>query len=553
MFRARLNTFRRGVQNLHPGKYTKHALSNASRRTSRREGFKYLNALNLMIAGVLFGGYYLQDCILLDSPKLGIPASEVVKHNSLETGIWVVLNNQVYDLTDFLSSHPGGAKIIMKYAGKDASLIFNKFHAPDVIKKFLSPEKCLGPLLGEMELAEDITETEEDEERFKYIEKMPAMSRVFNLSDFEYIASKILTKGAWAYYSGGADDEVSLRENHYAFARIFFNPKVLIDFKDVDISTTMLGVKTSAPFYCSAAAQARLGHPDGEIGITKGCGAEGIIQMISSASSCSFDDIADAAKPEQSQWFQLYVNENRNLTYDVIKHCEEKNMKGLFVTVDSAKFGNREKDFRLKLFDSDDDMEENGAKDTDQILAAKDVGLTWKDIDDFKKLTKMPVVIKGVQRVEDVLLAIEHKADAVVLSNHGGRQLDFSRSPVELLADVMPVLKEKQLDKKIEIYIDGGIRRGTDVLKALCLGAKGVGLGRPFLYANSAYGDKGVERAIQILKTEIVTDMKLLGVSKIEDLTPELLDLRNLYSRPVYSDLLYNTGYKPLLPVSFRN
>lgn len=491
--------------------------------------------------------------IALDSKQTqGVTVEELRKHNSTSEGIWVALNGQVYDLTDFLVQHPGGADIIIHYAGCDASLIFNKFHAKDVFSKYLSPENYLGPLIGEMEKAADITE-DNDEDRLERIENKPPLAAMFNLSDFEYVAKAILPKNAWSYYSGGSDDEVTMRENNNAFLRIFFNPKVLIDTADVDMSTEMLGTKTDAPFYCSAAAAAKLGHPDGELSIADGCGSENIIQMISSAASYSFDEISDFSKKGTSQWFQLYVHKDRTLSYEMIEACEKKGIKGLFVTVDTPLFGRREKDLRFKVGQTDDDeSDETSAGGDDFILSYRDAGLCWDDIDKFKKATNLPIVIKGVQRVEDVLLAIEHKVDGVVLSNHGGRQLDFARAPIEVLADVMPVLREKKLENEIEIYVDGGIRRGSDVIKALCLGAKGVGLGRSFLYANSAYGKKGVVKACELLKDEIARDMKLLGVSKLEDLKPELLDLRSLYSRPIYQSVV-GSNYEPLYLPKFKN
>lgn len=497
-----------------------------------------------------------KDCIKLDTNKQsGISVDELQKHDNVDDGVWVSINGLVYDLTDFLAMHPGGAKIIMHYAGKNASTIFNKFHAKDVFSKFLAPEKCLGPLIGDLEPAEDITVTEEEEELNQLREQLPKLSKIFNISDFEYLSKRILTPHAWAYYSSAADDEITLRENHYAFGRIFFNPKVLTDVSEMDISTEFLGVKTEAPFYCSAAAQARMGNEEGELSIARGCGNEGIIQMISSSASYSLKEIVEAARAHQPQWFQLYVNLDRDITYNTIKECEQLGVKAIFVTVDTVMLGRREKDLKLRLFEDEDESNanDNDAHSSDPLMNFKDVHLTWKDIDKFKSMTKLPIVLKGVQRVEDVLLAVDHGVDAVVLSNHGGRQLDYSRAPVEVLADVMPVLREKKLDDKIEVYIDGGIRRGTDILKALCLGAKGVGLGRPFLYANSTYGEEGVTRAIQMLKRELVLDMKLLGVSKLEELRPELLDLRGLHNRVPQRDMMYDAGYVPLAPPKFLN
>jgi L-lactate dehydrogenase (cytochrome) len=161
----------------------------------------------------------------------------------------------------------------------------------------------------------------------------------------------------------------------------------------------------------------------------------------------------------------------------------------------------------------------------------------------------MPIILKGVQRVEDVLKAIEVGAHGVVLSNHGGRQLDTAPSGIEVLAEVMPVLRERGLQDKIEIFIDGGVRRATDIIKALCLGAKGVGIGRPFLFAMSAYGLPGVDRAMQLLKDEMVMNMRLIGAAKVEDLTPDMVDTRGLASHtvPVPKDILGQRSYDPLI------
>lgn len=541
-------------------KYSSRAGSDIQESCKTKKGLWLGIGCSLLAAGVFASS---KNFIHLDTEikeaKEGVPVEEVEKHANNNGEVWVVINDKVYDLSEFLKSHPGGPQIIKKYAGKNASEIFNKYHPPDVIEKMLPPSKYLGPLHGEMEVAPDITSVDDEELRNYKIQNKPALSRIYNISDFEYVAKQVIPTNAWVYYNGGSDDEITLRENHYAYGRIYFKPKVLVDVNDVDISTEMLGVKTAGPFYCSGAAQAKLGHEEGELSIARGCGRENIIQMISSAASYPLGDIIDAALKGQKQWFQLYVTENRQASFDTIKYCEEKGIGAIFVTVDTPQLGRREKDLRIRFATDDDEEEEEeefmssselGEKDP---IYYKDASLTWKDIDDFKQSTKLPIVLKGVQRVEDVLIAIEHGVDAVVLSNHGGRQLDYSRAPVEVLSELMPVLKEKQLDNKIEVYIDGGIRRGTDVLKALCLGAKGVGLGRPFLYANSAYGEKGVVRAIQLLKEELICDMKLLGANKISDLTPDLLDTKSLHIKQAHRDLLYDNAYDPLTPPRFKD
>lgn len=499
------------------------------------------------------------ESVDLDSLAPGVPVEEVEKHNSVENGVWVVINGKVYNLTEFLTRHPGGAKIILKYAGKDALAIFNKFHAPNFVDKYLTPEECLGPLIGEMEVAPDVTEAGDDTQRLENIKNKPPISEVFRVSDFEYIARKILPPTAWCYYSSGADDEISLRENHNAFSRIFFKPRVLVDVSSVDVSTIMMGEATEVPFYCSAAAQAKLGHPDGELSIARGCGKEGVIQMISNYSSYPLEDIVDAASKGQPQWFQLYVTDHESAR-ESVDECNELGLKSIFVTVDTPELGRREKDMKLRaqilaqMDDSDESADSQESLDLgSSVVYGRDTAVTWKDITEITNWTDIPVAVKGVQSVEDVVLAAENGVKAVVISNHGGRQLDYARAPIEVLADTIPVLKEKGLDDKIEIYIDGGVRRGSDIIKCLALGAKGVGLGRIFLYANAAYGEEGVRKACQMLKEEIKLDMRLLGVSKISELGPQHLDLRNLYSRNPPADNLYNNNYEPLSPPAFKS
>lgn len=314
-----------------------------------------------------------------------------------------------------------------------------------------------------------------------------------------------MKKTAWAYYSSGADDEITLRENHNAFQRIWFRPKVLVDVTKVDFSTTMLGTKCSMPIYITATALGKLGHPEGECVLTRAAKTHDVIQMIPTLASCSFDEICDAAEDGQCQWMQLYVNKDREIAKNIVQHAEKRGIKGLFITVDAPQLGRREKDMRSKYDEGAAKVQtDEGLVDRTQgaaraISSFIDPGLSWDDIDFFKSITKMPIILKGVQRSEDALKAVEYGLQGVLLSNHGGRQLEYARSGIEVLVEVMDALKKKGWEKKLEVFVDGGVRRGTDVIKAICLGAKGVGIGRPFLYAMSAYGQQGVERAIQCI------------------------------------------------------
>ncbi|KAI1489466.1 FMN-dependent dehydrogenase [Biscogniauxia mediterranea] len=483
---------------------------------------------------------------------------EVAKHDSKES-CWVIVHGKAYDVTEFLPEHPGGMKIILKYAGKDATAEFEPIHPPDTLDKYLDKSKHLGPV--DMSTVAKVEEEEDPEEaeRQKRIANKPLLSQCYNLLDFEAVAKNTMKRGAWGYYSSAADDEITLRENHAAFHRIWFRPKILVDVREVDFSTTMLGTKVDAPFYVTATALGKLGHPEGEVCLTKAARKHNIIQMIPTLASCSFDEIMDAAEGDQVQWMQLYVNQDRAITERIVKHAEKRGCKGLFITVDAPQLGRREKDMRSKFTDQGSDVQSGQETDNSQgaaraISSFIDPSLSWKDIPWFQSITKMPIILKGVQRVEDVLKAIDAGVQGVVLSNHGGRQLEFAPSAVEVLAETMPVLRQLGLESKIEVYIDGGVRRATDIIKALCLGARGVGIGRPFLYAMSAYGVEGVDRAMALLKDEMEMNMRLIGCTAVDQLNPSLVDTRNLSAHvtPVPADNLTTKVYDPLATPAWK-
>ncbi|KAG2207031.1 hypothetical protein INT46_001876 [Mucor plumbeus] len=485
-----------------------------------------------------------------------ISPEEVAKHNT-KNDIWVIIHGKVYDLTKFLPEHPGGQKIIMKYAGKDATSAFEPIHPPDIIQRFLAPEVCLGSIDAEALSKVPKIETEEEKKIRLAREKMPRIDEMYNSFDFETVAKSVLKPDAWAYYSSGADDEISMRENHNAFHRIWLRPRVMVNVKNVDTSTTMLGSRTSLPLYITATALGKLGHAEGEVVLTKAAKNRDIIQMIPTLASCSFDEIVDAAGPDQTQWLQLYVNGNREVSEKFVRHAESRGMKGLFITADAPQLGRREKDMRQKYSQEDPDeiartsttvnRDEGAARAISSFI---DPSLCWDDVAWFKSITKMPILIKGIQTPEDAVLAAKYGCQGVVLSNHGGRQLDFAPSSIEILAETMEALKREGLDKNFEVYIDGGVRRGSDVFKAIALGAKGVGIGRPFLYAMSAYGVEGVEKLLELFQNEFEMVMRLMGVTRIEDIKPEMVDIRNIKDHFVANpvDHLANASYERMQP-----
>ncbi|QPH12055.1 hypothetical protein C2857_004089 [Epichloe festucae Fl1] len=491
------------------------------------------------------------------------------------------LKGKAYDVTEFLPEHPGGSKIILKYAvsnmtlsgqlqfashshfillqGKDATEEFEPIHPPDTLDKYLDKSKHLGHVDMDTVAKEVKEEDPEEAGRLERVDQKPLLSQCYNLLDFEAVARRVMKKTAWGYYSSAADDEITMRENHSAFHRIWFRPQVLVDVENVDLTTTMLGTKCSIPFYVTATALGKLGHPEGEVVLTRAAHTHDVIQMIPTMASCSLDEIVDARRGDQVQWLQLYVNKDREITRKIVQHAERRGCKGLFITVDAPQLGRREKDMRTKFTDKGSSVQSGQDTDTSQgaaraISSFIDPSLSWKDVPWFKSITKMPVILKGVQRVEDVLRAVHAGADGVVLSNHGGRQLDTARSGIEVLAETMPILRARGLQDRIEVFVDGGVRRATDMIKALCLGARGVGIGRPFLYAMGAYGQEGVERAMQLLKDEMEMDMRLIGCASVQDLNPSLVDAKGLFSHsnstPV--DALSHSVYDPLVPPAQR-
>ncbi|KAF9012548.1 FMN-dependent dehydrogenase-domain-containing protein [Cyathus striatus] len=499
------------------------------------------------------------------SDKPTISGKEVAKHNSRDS-CWIIVHGNVYDVTEFLDDHPGGSKIILKYAGKDATQEYEPIHPPDAITTNLPPEKHLGPVdVGTVEKVE-VKITDEEKARLERVANRPALSEILNLHDFEAIARQVMQEKAWAYYSSAADDEITNRENHAAYHRIWFRPRILRNVTNVDWSTKILGHKSSMPVYITATALGKLGHPDGELNLTKAAAKHGVIQMIPTLASCSFDEIVDAAQSGQVQFLQLYVNKDRAVTKRIVQHAEKRGIKGLFITVDAPQLGRREKDMRQK-FDAEDpsEVKKSGSDGVDRSQGAAraissfiDPGLQWKDLDWFKSITKMPLILKGVQCWEDALQAYDVGLAGVVLSNHGGRQLDFARSGIEVLVEVVQKLGEKRglkfPNEKFQIFVDGGVRRATDVLKAVALGATAVGVGRPFLYAFSSYGFEGVDKALQILHDEFEMNLRLLGAPTIKDVVPDMVDASNISSHivAVPGDRLYDSNYESMQHVKLR-
>lgn len=419
-------------------------------------------------------------------------------------------------LTDFYLHHAGGPNVVLQHAGSDVSSIFNPVHPGDAIKRFLSPSQKVGdidPLTLPRKKLSD-----QEKQRRERLAHLPPLSSILNLEDFEKVAQSVLTPQGWMYYRTAADDEISYHHNRTSFGRIWFRPRILVPIEQVDATTTILStqpenqqIKLSTPFYISPAAAAKFGHSEGELNLTRAAGDAGVLQGISANASYSLDDILHARKHGQPIFYQLYLNKDRRISEDLLQHLEREGVQAVMLTVDSPVMGNRERELR--------------AADREAVATPSTAGgyfeqnLSWDLVQWFRKTCNMPLFIKGIQCIEDVATAAEHGVDGVVLSNHGGRSLDYAPSGMDILIE----LREKRPDlfDKLDVYVDGGVRRGTDVLKALALGARAVGLGRPFLFANSGYGQEGAAHAIALLKAEVERGMRFLGVRSLEELTPD--------------------------------
>jgi isopentenyl diphosphate isomerase/L-lactate dehydrogenase-like FMN-dependent dehydrogenase len=351
------------------------------------------------------------------------------------------------------------------------------------------------------------------------------------IGDFEAAARDQLSKMAYDYYASGANDQVTLRENRAAFERILLSPKMLVDVSRIDLTTGVLGMPLNAPFMIAPTAFQRMAHRDGELATARAAQAQGIAMTLSTIASTSLEDVA--AEAPEIRWFQVYVFKDRGVTRRLVQRAEAAGYKALALTVDTPKFGRRYADVRNKFHLppgitvanlADAGLEQLGQVSGESGLAAYsaslfDPTLTWKDVEWLKSITTLPVLVKGVLRADDAVLAMEHGAAGLIVSNHGGRQLDTVRASIDALPRIAEVA-----NGRVPLLLDGGVRRGTDVLKALALGAQAVLIGRPILWGLAVAGQAGVEKVLTILRDEIELAMMLAGVARVHDITRDLLE-----------------------------
>jgi isopentenyl diphosphate isomerase/L-lactate dehydrogenase-like FMN-dependent dehydrogenase len=336
------------------------------------------------------------------------------------------------------------------------------------------------------------------------------------LADFERAAAERLDPGPLDYYSGGAGDELTLRDNAEAWRRIAIRPRVLVDVSSRDLRTTVLGREHPHPIFVAPTAFHRMAHPHGEAATARGAAAADALYCLSSLATATPAEVAGAA-PGGRRWFQLYVFKDRGVSDALLQSAVEHGYEAIVVTVDLPVLGVRERELRSGYaIDAADLIPEVHGE---QPLPLADIGnlidpsLTWDDLERFATACGLPVLVKGVMTADDAVLAADHGAAGVVVSNHGGRQLDTVRAGAEVLPEVADAVGDR-----LDVLVDGGIRRGTDVLKALALGARAVLVGRPVIWGLTVGGEDGVRAVLEILRGELDVALALAGVPRAADL-----------------------------------
>ena len=376
-----------------------------------------------------------------------------------------------------------------------------------------------------------------------------ALKRCFNIGDLRRLAQRRLPAPMFHYIDGGAGDEWTMRENTAAFDRHELRPRVLTDVATIDLRTNVLGTTLDLPFFLSPTGMSRLFHHDKEVGVARAANTFGTLYSLSTMATTSIEDVARAT--DGPKMFQVYLFKDRGLTRELVQRCKDAGYNALCLTVDTPLAGNRERDkvtgmimpprltmksllsfaaspawswhflrdrdFRLaNVIHRVDALREQGPMGLMEYVNRQfDRTITWKDAEWLAGEWDGPFVIKGLSTPEDARLAAAVGATALMISNHGGRQLDGSPAPIRCL----PAIRDA-VGNDLELIVDGGIRRGIDILKALALGATACSIGRPYLYGLAAGGQAGVEHALSLLRNELLTDCALLGCNRIRDVGP---------------------------------
>ena len=342
-----------------------------------------------------------------------------------------------------------------------------------------------------------------------------------NVADYERIAQETLEPGAYGYFAGGAGDEHTLHENAAAYRRWQLRPRALVDVSAATTVTKVLGKEVSMPLLVAPVAFQRMAHPDGEPGMARAAAAAETVMVLSTLATSTSAEIA-AAAPGARHWFQLYIFRDRGLTRALIDQAEEAGFEAIALTVDVPRLGRRERDLRTGFVIPADVTVPSFAAAAGKsvggtpadMFSLMDPAVEWSDLEELVSDSNLPVLVKGIVTAEDATLAVDHGAAGVIVSNHGGRQLDGAPATIDALPEVADAV-----DGRLEVLLDGGIRRGADVVKALALGARAVLAGRAPLWGLAAGGEQGARDVLALLRDEIELAMVLTGAASPDALT----------------------------------
>jgi 4-hydroxymandelate oxidase len=360
-----------------------------------------------------------------------------------------------------------------------------------------------------------------------------------NLSDYQKASKKNVTKMAYDYIRGGSIDELTLSRNTKAFRKILLKQNILVDVSSIDLRASVLGQELAKPLIIGAVSLHKLSHPDGEYATARAAENLNALMLLSSLSSTSLEDVATASS--SPKWFQLYWNKDRTITRDIVERAEQAGYKAIALTVDAPVLGHREKDAYnqftlpedvfLENYRGMDQMKLPGVSGSNSGLAQYvadqiEDSITWKDLDWLQSLTNLPIIIKGLQTAEDAKRCVDYGVNGIIVSNHGGRQLDGSLSSIECLPRVV------RAADGIDVMLDSGIRRGSDIVKAMALGAKAVLIGRPYIWGLGAKGQQGVEEVYNLLIKELEITMAMIGCPSLDQLDISFIEEHTIPNYP---------------------
>ncbi|ABA21053.1 FMN-dependent alpha-hydroxy acid dehydrogenase [Trichormus variabilis ATCC 29413] len=366
---------------------------------------------------------------------------------------------------------------------------------------------------------------------------MTAISSPINLFEYEQLAKTHLSQMAFDYYISGAGDEITLQENRTAFERIKLRPRMLVDVSQINLTTSVLGQPLQLPLLIAPMAFQCLAHAEGELATAMAAASAGVGMVLSTLSTKSLEEVAEVGSKfsDSLQWFQLYIHKDQGLTRALVERAYTAGYKALCLTVDAPVLGQRERDRRnefalppgldlanLATISGLDIPYVPGESGLLTYFAQQlNSALTWEDLEWLQSLSPLPLVLKGILRGDDAARAVEYGAKAIVVSNHGGRQLDGAIASLDALPEIVAAV-----NGKAEVLLDGGIRRGTDIIKALAIGAQAVLIGRPILWGLAVGGQAGVSHVISLLQKELNVAMALMGCSQLQDIDSSFLHFK---------------------------